>query len=57
MISGAASGSWAMGEPQSPQNQRHTDLPELPLPSHFLRGPVTVREALGTTQTRAVFLR
>ena len=54
-MAGAASGSWAMGEPQSPQNQRQTDLPEEPLPSHFLIGPLTVSLSLGTTQTRAVF--
>jgi hypothetical protein len=30
MISGAASGSCAIGEPQSEQKRRQTDLPELP---------------------------
>lgn len=54
MISGAASGSWAMGEPHSPQNQRHTALPDEPVPFHFLIGPSTVSLSLGTTATRAV---
>jgi hypothetical protein len=54
MISGAASGSWAMGEPHSSQNQRQTALPESAVPFHFLSGPLTVSLALGTTQTRAV---
>lgn len=55
MISGAASGSWAMGEPQSEQNRRQTDFPELPVPSHFLIGPLMVSLSLGTTATRAVY--
>ena len=50
---GAASGSWAMGEPHSEQKRRQTELPEEPLPSHFLTGPLMVRTSLGTTQTRA----
>jgi hypothetical protein len=53
MIGGAASGSWAIGEPHSEQKRRQTDLPELPLPSHFLIGPLMVRVSLGTTATRA----
>jgi hypothetical protein len=31
MIGGAASGSWAMGEPHSEQKMRWTGFPELPL--------------------------
>jgi hypothetical protein len=54
MISGAASGSWAMGEPHSEQKRRWTSLPELPLPVHFLTGPLMVSLSLGTTATRAV---
>jgi hypothetical protein len=54
MMGGAASGSWAMGEPHSSQNQRQTDWPEVPLPSHFLTGPFTVSLSLRTTHTRAV---
>jgi len=53
MISGAASGSWAIGEPHSEQKRRQTLLPELPLPSYFLTGPLMVSLSLGTTQTRA----
>jgi len=51
---GAASGSWAMGEPHSEQNQRQTALPESAVPFHFFRGPWTVILSWGTTQTRAV---
>ncbi len=53
IMGGAASGSWAIGEPQSPQNQRQTALPESAVPFHFLSGPFTVNLSLGTTQTRA----
>lgn len=53
MISGAASGSWAMGEPHSEQKMRWTALPELPLPAQLLVGPRMVSLALGTTATRA----
>lgn len=53
MISGAASGSWAMGEPHSEQKRRWTALPEEPLPDHFLMGPLMVSLSLGTTATRA----
>lgn len=54
MISGAASGSWAMGDPHSEQKSRQTALPELPVPCHFLTGPFMVNLSLGTTQTRAI---
>lgn len=54
MISGAASGSCAMGEPQSEQKRRCTAWPEDPVPDHFLMGPLTVNLSLGTTATRAV---
>lgn len=54
MISGAASGSWAMGDPHSPQNTRWTSWPLDPLEEYFLVGPLTVSEALGTTATRAI---
>ena len=54
IISGAASGSCAMGLPHSEQKRRQTDLPEEPLPSHFLIGPLIVSLSLGTTTTRAV---
>lgn len=54
MISGAASGSWAMGEPHSSQNQRQTALPESAVPFHFLTGPLTSSLSLRTTATRAV---
>ena len=53
MISGAASGSWAMGLPHSGQNSLQTELPEEPLPSHFFTGPLMVSLSLGTTATRA----
>lgn len=53
MISGAASGSWAMGEPHSEQNRRWTSWPEEPLLEYFLMGPLVVNLALGTTVTRA----
>lgn len=53
MISGAASGSWAMGEPHSEQKIRWTSLPEEPLPAHDLVGPLSCSLALGTTATRA----
>lgn len=51
---GAPSGSWAMGEPHSEQNQRQTALPDSATPFHFLMGPLEVNLSLGTTQTRAV---
>jgi hypothetical protein len=54
MISGAPSGSWAMGDPHSEQKSRWTAFPEAAVPVHFLMGPLMVREALGTTTTRAV---
>lgn len=53
MISGAAEGSWAMGEPHSEQKSRSTVFPEAAVPVHFLTGPLMVSEALGTTATRA----
>lgn len=53
MISGAASGSWAMGEPHSEQKMRCTSLPDEPLPAHDLVGPLSVSLSLGTTATRA----
>lgn len=53
MISGAASGSWAMGEPHSEQKIRWTAWPEEPLLEYFLVGPLIVNWALGTTVTRA----
>jgi hypothetical protein len=53
MISGAASGSWARAEPQSSQNQRHTALPEEPMPFHFFTGPLIVSLSFGTTHTSA----
>ena len=53
MISGAASGSWAMGEPHSEQKIRWTGWPEEPLLVYFLAGPLIVNWALGTTATRA----
>lgn len=56
MISGAASGSWAMGEPHSEQKTRCTALPELPTPAQLLVGPLTVSLSLGTTATRAATL-
>lgn len=54
MISGAASGSCAMGDPHSEQKMRCTSLPELPLPAQDFVGPVMVSFALGTMVTRAV---
>jgi hypothetical protein len=57
IISGAASGSWAMGEPHSEQNRRQTAFPELPVPFHFLTGPLRVSLSLGTTITRADYFR
>lgn len=54
MISGAASGSWAMGEPHSEQKMRWTALPEEPTPAQLFVGPFTVSLALGTTATKAV---
>lgn len=54
MIPGAASGSWAIGEPHSLQKMRWTALPELPLPAHDLVGPLMVSLSLGTTTTSAV---
>lgn len=53
MISGAASGSWAIGEPHSEQKIRWTSLPEEPLPAHDLVGPLIFSLSLGTTVTRA----
>lgn len=53
MISGAASGSWAMGEPHSEQKIRWTSLPEEPLPAHDLVGPLIFSFSFGTTVTRA----
>lgn len=53
MISGAASGSCAMGEPHSEQKMRWTALPELPTPAQLFVGPLTVSLSLGTTATRA----
>lgn len=54
MISGAASGSCAMGEPHSEQKRRWTALPEEPVPDHVLMGPLMVSFSFGTTATRAV---
>lgn len=56
IISGAASGSWAMGEPHSEQNRRWTSWPDEPLLEYFLTGPLMVNWALGTTVTRAFLL-
>lgn len=42
-----------MGEPHSEQKRRWTAFPEAAVPVHFLTGPLMVREALGTTATRA----
>ena len=53
MISGAASGSWAIGEPHSGQKIRWTSKPEDPLLEYFLAGPLMVSFSLGTTVTRA----
>lgn len=54
MISGAASGSWAIGDPHSEQKMRCTSLPEEPFPAQDLVGPLIVSLSLGTTATRAV---
>lgn len=53
MISGAASGSWAIGEPHSEQKIRWTALPEEPFPAQLLVGPLMVSLSFGTTTTRA----
>lgn len=53
MISGAASGSCAMGDPQVGQKMRCTSLPEEPLLAHDLVVPLIVSLSLGTTATRA----
>lgn len=53
MISGAASGSWAIGDPHVGQKTRCTALPELPLPAHDLVSPLILSLSLGTTVTRA----
>lgn len=53
IISGAAEGSWAMGEPHSEQKIRSTLFPESAVPVHVLTGPLMVSLALGTTATRA----
>lgn len=52
-ITGAASGSCAIGDPHSEQNHRYTALPLSAVPFHFLTGPVVVNLSLGTTTTRA----
>lgn len=57
MIGGAASGSWAMGEPHSGQKIRWTSWPEEPLLENFLVLPEMVSLSLGTTTTRAVLYR
>jgi hypothetical protein len=54
MISGAESGSCAIGEPHSEQKIRWTALPELPMPAQLLVGPLISTLALGTTATSAV---
>ena len=56
MISGAASGSCAMGEPHSEQKMRWLALPEVPFFAKLFCGPRMVSLALGTTATRAVGL-
>lgn len=53
MMGGAASGSWAMGEPHSPQKMRCTGLPEEPTPAQLLVGPVMVTLSFSKTVTRA----
>jgi len=53
IISGAESGSCAIGEPHSEQKIRWTALPELPMPAQLLVGPLISTLALGTTATRA----
>lgn len=53
MISGAASGSWAIGDPHSEQKIRWTSFPDEPLPAQDLVGPLIVSLSLGTTATRA----
>ena len=53
IIGGAASGSWAIGEPHSEQKVRWTSWPELPLLEYFLAGPLIVNLSLGTMATRA----
>lgn len=53
MISGAASGSCAMGDPHVGQKMRCTALPEEPLPAQDLVSPVILSLSLGTTATRA----
>lgn len=53
MISGAASGSCAIGDPHSEQKIRWTAFPEEPLPAQDLVGPLMVSLSLGTTATRA----
>lgn len=52
-MGGAASGSWAMGEPHSEQKRRWTSMPEEPLLVYFLTGPLMVKLSLGTTVTSA----
>lgn len=52
-ITGAASGSCAIGDPHSEQNHRYTALPLSAVPFHFLMGPEVVNLSLGTTTTRA----
>lgn len=53
MISGAASGSCAMGEPHSPQKMRWTALPEEPVPAQLLVGPEMATLSFWKTVTRA----
>lgn len=56
IIGGAASGSWAIGEPHSEQKVRWTSWPELPLLEYFLTGPLMVNTSLGTMATRAALV-
>jgi hypothetical protein len=54
IIGGAASGSWARGEPHSGQKIRCTALPDEPLPAQLLVVPLMVNSSFLTTTTRAV---
>lgn len=56
MISGAASGSCAMGEPHSLQNMRWTALPEVPVPVQLFVGPEMATLSFWNTVTRAARL-
>ena len=56
MMGGAASGSWAIGEPHSLQKMRCTALPELPTPAQLLVGPVILTFSLRATKTSAAIV-